>query len=123
MAKGKPEAKLIRDDIMSKQSSFFGTATLSRAYDLAGPRPDTGPVIRANENWECLGSMRRPDRSVLSHDGYRRAGGHLRDMVERFVDQYPDAMEIAGTGVSVTGFDEAIKTEFRERWLRTLGFS
>jgi len=47
-------------------------------------------------------------------------------MVERFVDEYPEAMEIAEslrTGISVTGFDEAIKTEFRERWLRTLGFS
>jgi len=124
VAKGKPAATFIRDEVMSKQSAFFGSTSLSRAYDLAGPRAATGPVIRANENWECLGGMRRPDRSVQSHEGYKRAGSHLLDMVENFVDQFPQTMEIAEslrTGVRVTGFDDDIKAEFRVRWLQTLG--
>ena len=116
----------IRDDIMSKQAAFFGTTALSRAYDLAGPKPATGPAIRAAENWKCLGGMRRPDRSVLSDEGYKRPGKRLQDMAEQFVNDYPEALAIAESlriGDSVTGFDESIKSEFRERWMRTLGFS
>ena len=111
---------------MSKQAAFFGTTALSRAYDLAGPKPATGPAIRAAENWKCLGGMRRPDRSVLSDEGYKRPGKRLQDMAEQFVDDYPEALAIAESlriGSSVTGFDESIKAEFRERWMRTLGFS
>jgi len=46
-------------------------------------------------------------------------------MLENFVDQFPQTMEIAEslrTGTRVTGFDDDIKAEFRIRWLRTLGF-
>ena len=105
---------------MAKQSAFFGSTSLSRAYDLAGPRAATGPVVRANENWECLGGMRRPDRSVQNHEGYKRAGRRLLDMLEDFVDQFPQTMEIAEslrTGTRVTGFDDSINAEFRVRWL------
>ena len=114
----------ITDDIMSKQSAFFGTTALSRAYDLAGPKPATGPAIRASENWQCLGGMRRPDRSVLTNEGYKRPGKRLQDMAEQFVNDHPESMAVAESlriGDSVTGFDESIKAEFRRRWMHTLG--
>jgi len=114
----------ITDDIMSKQSAFFGTTALSRAYDLAGPKPATGPAIRASENWQCLGGMRRPDRSVLSNEGYKRPGRRLQAMAEQFVNDHPESLAIAESlriGDSVTGFDESIKSEFRKRWMLTLG--
>jgi len=118
-----PDGKIV-DDIMAKQSAFFGTTALSRAYDLAGPKSATGPAVRASENWQCLGGMRRPDRSVLSNDGYNRPGRCLQAMAEQFVDDHPESMAIAESlriGDSVTGFDESIKAEFRRRWMHTLG--
>ena len=124
MAKGKPAANRINDDVMVKQSAFFGSTSLSRAYDLAGPRAATGPVVRANENLACLGGMRRPDRSAQAHDGYKKAGRHLLCMLEEFVDEFPATLDVAEslrTGERVTGFVDSIATEFRERWLRVLG--
>ena len=84
---GRTSDTKITDDIMSKQSAFFGTTALSRAYDLAGPKPAAGPAIRASENWQCLGGMRRPDRSVLSNEGYKRPGRRLQAMAEQFVNE------------------------------------
>ena len=111
MANGKPAADGTKDDVMVKQSAFFGSTSLSRAYDLAGPRADTGPVVRANENLACLGGMRRPDRSARVHVGYKKAGRHLLGMLEEFDDQFPSTLEVAEslrTGERVTGFVDNI---------------
>ena len=68
------------DNVMSKQSSFFGTATLMRAADLAGPAP-ASQRVKEQKNRECHDGIRRPDLSVRAHSGYKVTGaypGHAR---------------------------------------------
>ena len=66
------------DSIMSRQSSFFGTASLTRAAHLAGPALACHRAIKERQNRECLGGLRRPELSVRAHSGTRplaRASG------------------------------------------------
>ena len=67
--------------------------------------------------------MRRPDRSVQAHDGYKAAGRRLHRMLEEFVDEFPSTLDVAEslrTGARVSGFVEDITAEFRECWLQVL---
>ena len=66
---------------MSRQSSYFGTATFTRAADLAAPAPACQKPLKEQQNLECLGGMRRPDPSVRAHEGYPVAGTRIRAML------------------------------------------
>ena len=54
----------VSDDVISRRSSNFGTATLTRAVNLAGLAPACQKAVREQQNRACLGDMRRPDLSA-----------------------------------------------------------
>ena len=101
---------------MDVQSAFFSNTQLARAYDLAGPAPQSALHIRNVENAQALGGMRRPDLSVLASPGYRHWGDRFHNMALDFIGRHPDAMlvthDIRG-GNSTMGFTADVATAFR----------
>ena len=108
---------------MDKQSAFFSNTQLARAYDLAGPAPQSALHIRNVENAQALGGMRRPDLSVLASPGYRHWGDRFHNMALDFIGRHPDAMlvihDIRG-GRSTMGFTADVATAFRKSWFQVL---
>ena len=82
------------DLIMDKQSAYFATSQLTRAYDLAGPQAPSSLHIRNQENSAALGGMRRPDRSVLANPLYRSVGAELHSMALDFIKDYPSSLKV-----------------------------
>ena len=99
------------DATMDRQSAYFSTTTLSRAYDLAGPVAESALHRRNIENMQALGGMRRPDRSVQTNSKYRTLGTRLSAMAMQFIKDYPAAMRVIDdirNGRSTRGFDKNI---------------
>ena len=109
---------------MDKQSSYFTSAQLTRAYDLAGPPAPTKLQTRNLENSLALGGMRRPDISVQSNPLYRYTGSTLHSMALSFIDYYPETLEVVRAirqGNEVTGFSQELASSFRTAWFHALG--
>ena len=118
------EREGIADNIMDKQSAFFGSSQLYRDCDLAGPAVPSALHIRNIENTESLGGMRRPDRSVKLIEGYKTIGKELYDMATQVISDNPEALGVVQDlrlGTEVTGFSESITSSFRDLWFQTLG--
>ena len=111
-----------RDDaLMSGQSAFFGTASLKRSCDLAGPADLSRREVRNLENEQALGGIRRPDISVRHSNKYRAEGRKFRSMLERFVDKHREALEVieaVRNGSQVDGFAHELLDELRREWRR-----
>ena len=111
------------DPLMSKQASFFGSATLTRPWDLAGPSGLTKREQRSHEEQEALGGMRRPDLSVRRSPKYRAVGKKLRTMLEAMVDSHDEALsviEAVRSGSQTGGFSQDVLRSVREEWLHAL---
>ena len=108
---------------MDKQGSYFTSAHLARAYDLAGPSAPSRLHIRNVENARALGGMRRPDLSVQHNPHYRSVGRKLHTMAASFIDRHPETLEIINAlraGHEVTGFSDTIISKFRSEWFAAL---
>ena len=81
----------VPDNVMSRQPSYFGTTSLTRAADLAGPALTCPKAIKELQNPECVGGPRRPGLSVRAHPGCKVAGTRIRAMLDGFVDDFPQA--------------------------------
>ena len=109
---------------MDKQSAFFGTSQLYRSCDLAGPSNPSSLHIRNIENFEALGGMRRPDRSVQQLSGYSIVGADIHAMATKFITEYPHILDVVQNlrqGIAVTGFSDDVASSFRNLWFQTLG--
>jgi hypothetical protein len=109
---------------MDRQSSFFASSRLVRAYDLAGPAQQSKLHARNLENDVALGGMRRPDRSVHTSPGYRAVGQQLFTMGEAFIKDNPSALNIVRelrAGNTVSGFPDQMVASFRDSCFRVLG--
>ena len=109
---------------MDKQSAFFGASHLYRSCDLAGPAAPSALHTRNIENFDALGGMRRPDRSVQQLSGYRIVGAEISCMAEQFISEHPHTLGVVQDlrkGITVTGFSDDVACSFRNRWFQTLG--
>ena len=114
----------ISDNIMDKQSAYFGTADLYRDADLAGPSAPSKLHVRNLENQQALGGMRRPDLSVRRNPAYRTIGQALHGMAPSFIKDNPTTLQVVRDlrlGKAVSGFSERISAAFRTEWFHTLG--
>ena len=114
------------DLIMDKQSAYFATSQLTRAYDLAGPQAPTSLHLRNQENSVALGGMRRPDLSVRSNPLYRSIGAKLHIMASDFIKDFPSSLNVIRglrAGDEVSGFSDKILSDFRSLWFSVLGSS
>ena len=111
------------DSLMSKQASFFGTATLTRPWNLAGPPSLSKRERRSQEEQSALGGMRRPDLSVQQSPKYREVGSRLRLMLEDMVSRHDEArsvIEAIRNGSPTQGFSKSLLRNVRKEWLSTL---
>ena len=101
---------------MDKQSAYFATSQLTRAYDLAGPQAPTSLHIRNQENAMALGGMRRPDRSILASPLYRIVGAKVHIMASDFIKDFPSSLNVIRglrAGDKVSGFSDKMLGDFR----------
>jgi hypothetical protein len=76
------------------------------------------------ENFEALGGMRRPNRSVQQLGGYRIVGAEIPSMAEQFISQHPHTFGVVQDlrkGVTVTGSSDDAACSPRNEWFQTLG--
>ena len=109
---------------MDRQSAYFSTTRLSRAYDLAGPTPHSALHLRNAENDSALGGMRRPDLSVQTNPKYRQWGDRLSAMAFDFIGKFPEAMRVIKdirSGHGTKGFPAEVTIAFRKAWFKELG--
>ena len=79
----------VPDNVMLRQSSFFGTATLTRAVDLADLPPAWQRAGKEHQHRECLGRLQRPDLSVPAFSAYEIARTRIQAVLDGVVDDLP----------------------------------
>ena len=111
---------------MLRQTAYFSHTSLQKPITLAGETKRSERERRGMEDAEALGGMRRPDISVASSNSYAHFGHQLYNMLERFVEARPEALEIVEklrTKVATDGFSPALMRDLRSHWMATLGSS